>query len=392
MGQVYRARHVKLGKVFALKIIAPAFADNELARACFNQEAKLASEISHPNIVSVVDFGEDETVGAYMVMELVDGEPLIDSAPMQIRRALDVLGQIADVLEHIHRHGIIHGDIKPDNIMLARDHEDSRRHDSVRLLDFGLAQRHGTSIDRVDGTPQYLAPERAQGAPATVLADIYALGVLGFQLLTGKLPFTGSVLEILHAQVLQAPPKISAVRGEPLDPAIEALIERAMAKDPALRHPSARAFRYEVNAVMDMLAISRRRRASSTKMRPVNAREETVHQLFESTNLAQAVINDGMITVANAAFSQLLGEEHVERLELATTSIAANVPELMDAVRSVQQQGRPTELRARIDTAEDAAVDLVIWIMPFSAEAVHLLVRADEQRYESVERVVELCY
>src|SRR6187402_76593 len=113
MGHVYRARHLQLGKAFALKLISPAFALDAAARARFNQEAKLASEISHPNIVSVVDFGEDPELGAYMVMELVDGDALINEggSPMSVRQVCDILGQVADALDHIHRRGIIHGDV-----------------------------------------------------------------------------------------------------------------------------------------------------------------------------------------------------------------------------------------------------------------------------------------
>src|SRR3954462_11926287 len=123
MGQVYRARHLQLGKAFALKIISPTFASDHTARERFNLEAKLASEIAHPNIVSVVDYGEDEQFGAYMVMELVDGEPLIRApfAPMSIRRAIDLLAQVSDALEHIHRRGIVHGDVKADNIMVTAE-------------------------------------------------------------------------------------------------------------------------------------------------------------------------------------------------------------------------------------------------------------------------------
>src|SRR5215467_910721 len=144
MGQVYRARHLQLGKPFALKLIAPAFAEDSIARARFNQEAKLASEITHPNIVSVVDFGEDTQFGAYMVMELVDGAPLVGPGmlPMTMRRGLDVLAQVADALDHIHKRGIIHGDVKADNIMLVAENQGPRRRQLVRLLDFGLARRH----------------------------------------------------------------------------------------------------------------------------------------------------------------------------------------------------------------------------------------------------------
>ncbi|HSN25997.1 MAG TPA: serine/threonine-protein kinase, partial [Kofleriaceae bacterium] len=209
MGQVYRAKHIQLGKAFALKIISPAFAGDHAARTRFNQEAKLASEISHPNIVSVVDYGEDAQYGAYMVMELVEGDSLVAAGtlPMSTKRALDVLAQVADALEHIHKRGIIHGDVKADNIMLSAEASsnsaESRRRRVVRLLDFGLARRpeHGDGEEGVSGSPHYLAPERAAGGPPSVASDIYALGVLGYLLLTGTLPFDGNVVEILMAHI-----------------------------------------------------------------------------------------------------------------------------------------------------------------------------------------------
>src|SRR3954470_6086897 len=245
MGQVYRARHLQLGKAFALKIIAPVFAGDDGARQRFNQEAKLASEISHPNIVSVVDFGEDAQFGAYMVMELVEGEPLIDeqAAPMAVRRACDVLGQIADALDHIHRRGIVHGDVKADNIMLTAETTGARQRQVARLLDFGLARRSGGDGDEgLNGSPHYLAPERAAGGPPSVAADIYALGVLGYMMVTGTLPFEGSVMELLMAQINREVTPPSARRGEAIEPAVEQLILRALAKDPARRHGSAAAF------------------------------------------------------------------------------------------------------------------------------------------------------
>jgi serine/threonine protein kinase len=212
MGHVYRARHIQLGKAFALKIISPAFAGDNAARLRFNQEAKLASEISHPNIVSVVDFGEDSQFGAYMVMDLVEGDSLVapGTLPMSVKRAIDVLGQVVDALEHIHKRGIIHGDVKAENILMSAEQagaSGSRRRRLVRLLDFGLARRRDTTEEEagVSGSPHYLAPERAAGGAASIASDIYALGVLGYLLLSATLPFEGSVVEVLMAQIHNAP-------------------------------------------------------------------------------------------------------------------------------------------------------------------------------------------
>jgi serine/threonine protein kinase len=378
MGQVFRARHVQLGKVFALKVIAPAFADDDYARQRFNQEAQLASQISHPNIVSVVDFGEDPTVGVYMVMELVEGVSLLTAgeSPMSIKRALDLLGQLADVLEHIHARGIIHGDIKADNVLITEEHDGPRRREVVRLLDFGLAQRHGAQSNRVDATPHYAAPERVQGGVATEATDIYALGVLGYQLLSGRLPFDGTLTEILMGQLCDTAPTISAARGEPVDSAIEALIKRAMAKDPVERHSSAAAFRYELNNVMDMLALTRRRQRTPS-ISAVSAREATLELLFDKSTLPQAVIADGVVQVANRAFAQLLARERVEGVSIANTTLVECVPGLLAGLSVVTSQHRPVELRASVDTEDGAALDLVVWLAPFSSELVHVLVRYD---------------
>ncbi len=379
MGQVFKARHVQLGKVFALKIIAPAFADNEHARERFNEEARLASQISHPNIVSVVDYGEDPLVGAYMVMELVEGVPLLapDARPFSVKRALDVLGQIADVLDHIHRAGIVHGDIKADNVLLIEEHDGPRRREVVRVLDFGLAQRHGTQRDQVDATPHYAAPERCQGGRATVATDIYALGVLGYELLAGMLPFDGTVVEILMAHVHDEPTPVSEVRGEPVDPAIDALIARAMAKDPAERHASAAAFRYELNNVMDMLALTRRRR-SRASIKPINTRDTVVGLSFDKSSMPQAVIgHEGVITVANDAFAQLVGTESIEGKSITETALSVCVPELVEGLRAACEQARPLELRSRVRGDDCPPLDLTVWLVPFAGDHIHMLVRCE---------------
>lgn len=385
MGQVYRARHLQLGKAFALKIISPTFALDGAARARFNEEAKLASEISHPNIVSVVDFGEDPAFGAYMVMDLVEGVPLIDeqAAPMSVRRTCEILGQIADALEHIHRRGIVHGDVKADNIMLTAESTGARRRRIARLLDFGLARRPGSDDDhQLNGSPHYLAPERAAGGPPSVAADIYALGVLGYLMLTGTLPFDGNIVEILMAQINQDVPRLSQRRGEPLDPAVEQLILRALAKDPAQRHGSAAAFRAELNAAMDSLELVRRRRPSG-QMLSENRREAAMIAAFEGSRVAQAVLSlDGDIVFANRGFARLLGvETSLEGLNVSETTLVTVVPGFARALRATHQSGKPCERRARVFRGNDApALELTLWFSPlgYPGIEVHLLIRAEE--------------
>ena len=386
MGQVYRARHLQLGKPFALKIIAPAFADDGAARARFNEEARLASEISHPNIVSVVDYGEDPQFGAYMVMELVDGEPLISAGtlPMTVKRALDVLAQVADALDHIHKRGIVHGDVKAENIMLTAESAatSARRRRIVRLLDFGLARRNDNASAEasVSGSPHYLAPERAAGGPASVATDVYALGVLGYLLFAGSLPFDGTVMEILMAQIHEPIPALGERRGEAIDDAIEQLVVRAMAKDPAQRHQSAAAFRYELNNVMDMLDMGRRRARASGSMRAESMRDATVREAFDRSRLPQALVSiDGTITVANKAFAKLVGVETAEGETITQTALGSLIPGLMRALRAVHMDNKPTERRARIERAGESPLEITVWIfpLPMTGQEIHIFAKIE---------------
>ena len=397
MGHVFRAKHLQLGKAFALKIISPAFAGDNAARARFNQEAKLASEISHPNIVSVVDYGEDAQYGAYMVMELVEGESLVATGalPMSVKRALDVLAQVSDALEHIHKRGIIHGDVKADNIMLTTEASgnspEARRRRVVRLLDFGLARRPepGEGEEGVSGSPHYLAPERAAGGPPSVSSDIYALGVLGYLLLTGTLPFDGNVVDILMAHIHEQVDKMSVRRKEDLDDAIENLVSRAMAKDPAKRHGSAAAFRYELNTVMDMLDMGRRRGAKGSGMiEATSSREASLQMVFERSRIPQALVSiEGTLATANRAFNKLVNmdEKGVDGLPITDLSIASYVPGLLRALRTVHTDGKPSERRAKVFRGKDKApLELVIWLtpLPIPGQEIHMLVRVEEVREE----------
>jgi eukaryotic-like serine/threonine-protein kinase len=384
MGLVYRVRHTQLAKQFALKVISPAFAKDEKARERFNVEAQLASEISHPNIVSVVDFGEDEELGAYMVMELVEGEPFMfaeGSQPLSVRRALDVLAQVADALDHIHKRGVIHGDIKAENLILAEEPTSSgaRRRKLVRLLDFGLAMRLGTQETELNGTPHYLAPERCTGSAASVASDIYALGVLGYLLLTRTMPFDGNLPQILDAHVNKVPPPIAERRGEDIDDSIDTLIMRAMSKQPALRHPSAAAFRYELNNVMHMLEMTRRRQSQPKLERKMDA----AAMLFEQSMLAQVVVKgDNTIRLANPAFGELIEDPGAsfKNRSLFDTPLALWVPDLKRALERTRRKRRPMEVRARRWSNE-----LALWFTPApNNDDIHILVQNHIIRREPV--------
>jgi serine/threonine-protein kinase len=381
MGKVYRARHATLEKRFALKVIAKAFADDGIARARFVKEAHLASQISHPGIASVIDFGEDRAVGAFMVMELVHGAPVVEptGGPAPIRKALDVAAQVAELLDHIHANGIIHGDVKLDNLLLVGENDGPRRRQTVKLLDFGLAERIGSRPAHVGGTPEYVAPERVEGGPPTVATDIYALGILLFRLLAGVYPFQGSVEEVLQAQLDHQPPSISGLRGEPVDDAIETLVRRALAKSPHDRHGSASAFGYELNAVMDMLAMTRRRTRSGM-LNDQSRRDAMVGVLFEKSSFPQAVLQvNGDISIANEALGQLVSIDSklLEGTPVTKTVLATALPGLVQTLRKVYETGKPAERRARVESG-GLPIELVVWIAPFAAETLHLLIRVDE--------------
>jgi serine/threonine-protein kinase len=251
MGRVYRAVHVGLDRMVALKVIHPRQLANRAAVKRFMLEARAVSRLSHPNVVAIHDFGGGsaaEGEALYLVMELLDGPSLgevLRGGALTIPRTVDILCQILGALQEAHHQGITHRDIKPENILLTPDRSGA---DQVKVIDFGVAKlQAGSSVTRpgeVVGTPRYMAPEQARGAPAGPAADLYAVGVLMFQMLTGQRAFNGRVAYEVIAQILSAPrPDPCAVapeRGIP-GPLAEACM-RAMAIAPDERFPTAEAF------------------------------------------------------------------------------------------------------------------------------------------------------
>ncbi len=252
MGTVYDGWDPAIARRVAIKTVAlPADPDPETAEiiARFRREAQAAGRLSHPNIVAVHDYGETDAL-AYIVMEYVDGPSLKSLLDRQERFALPEIGRIMDDLlaglQFCHDRGVIHRDIKPANLMLTAD----RR---AKIADFGIARIEDNSITQageVLGTPAYMAPEQFIGQVVDARADLYAAGVLLYQLLTGERPFDGSATSIMHKVLNVTPPapsRLSVVTPVPLDP----VVLRAMAKRPEDRFPSAAAFAAAIRAALD---------------------------------------------------------------------------------------------------------------------------------------------
>ena len=241
MGAVYRARHVKVGRAFAVKVLHPSLLEDRKVAQRFEREAELAGRLRHPNVIGVVDVGEIDGM-SYMVMDFAEGSDLaalLGEAPMPAPRVISLTRQMLEGLYHAHEAGLIHRDFKPENVIVERDDHDM---EVPRIVDFGIAiLREGgdspggagrlTTNGLVLGTPHYMAPEQAVADPIDHRIDLFALGIVVYELLCGKLPFDGTGAEVARANLLLDPPAIAKrVPYLEVDPLLEAFARRLMAK------------------------------------------------------------------------------------------------------------------------------------------------------------------
>jgi serine/threonine-protein kinase len=254
MSSVYRARDRMLERLVALKVLHPHYGDDEEYVERFRREARSVAQLSHPHIVTVIDRGEDDGQ-QFIVFEYVDGENLKQllarTGPLPTRRALELAMEIADALAFAHEHGLIHRDVKPQNVLMTPDGD-------AKVTDFGIARsidvEHGvTQTGTVLGTSNYLSPEQACGKPTTPSTDVYSLGVVLYELLTGEVPFPGeNFVAVAMKHMNEMPPDLLEQRPDvPLR--LAAAVDRALEKEPARRFPSMDQFAWELRQCLQEL-------------------------------------------------------------------------------------------------------------------------------------------
>jgi len=258
MGTVYQGRHVFIDRPVAIKVLNPRYGEDEAARERFRREARALARLQHDNAVTVTDFGETSSGLVYIVMELLEGRTLREiiakEAPLELARSVSIMLQASAAVAAAHEAGIIHRDLKPANIFIVQKSEVPVM---VKVLDFGIAKLAVDSFDEEDvktltqigamiGTPRYMSPEQCDGLSLTPAADVYSLGVILYEMLTGLAPFSGSTpmaLAIKHATDLPRSPR-EFVSGIP--EALERVVLHSLEKLPEDRPADARAFHREL--------------------------------------------------------------------------------------------------------------------------------------------------
>jgi serine/threonine protein kinase len=238
MGVVYKARDPLIGRTVAIKAIdLQALEPDEKARyeARFRQEAKAAGSLNHPNLVTIHDLGESDDV-AYIAMEFLEGRELSKVANFSVDDALNIAIQAASGLHYAHQHGIVHRDIKPANIMLLKNNQ-------VKICDFGIARLASpllrTKTGIIMGSPLYMAPEQIQSKPVDNRSDIFSLGIVLYEMLTGSTPFSASTSDKVMLSIINETPAAPSTLNPAVSEMLDGIVARCLAKNPAERYQDA---------------------------------------------------------------------------------------------------------------------------------------------------------
>ncbi len=326
-GAVYRADQIALGRTVAVKILSSQLASDPKLVKRFQDEALAASRLNHANTVSVIDYGQTPDGLLYLAMEYVKGptltQLLVDKHPLPLDRVLDIVQQLLAGIEEAHLGGVVHADLKCDNVILDQRRSDW---DVVKVVDFGIARLVnvplGTDERSICGTPEYMAPEVITGAPPAFASDLYAVGIIFYELLTQKTPFVGGgTIEILTRQLKEPPTPPSQRRPGEVPSDIEAVVLKALSKHPTERYADAAQFRNAVQRLRDV-----RKTHRSANLATCEACDAQIPARFrfcpECGQARQAVFSDsGIVPLAKI-------EEQVAAQQSASPPVTTPAPEL----------------------------------------------------------------
>ena len=327
MAEVYKAHHPQLERYAAIKVLHHFLAEGKDFTARFQREAKAIATLRHPNIVQVYDFESQDDL-YYMIMEFVDGGTLKDrllqsAAPLPYAEIVQIVQDTASALGYAHRQGMLHRDIKPANVLLGKDGR-------VVLTDFGIARilsdTQFTATGTLVGTPSYMSPEQGMGLHVSAASDIYSLGVILYEMVTGKVPFDSDTpLAVIHKHINEPLPRPRSLRPD-IPPALEAVIQKTLEKDPAQRYASADEFKNALDEAFEGHLVPEpdaRRAPAAAEARSSESRPE----VYDKATIAMQAEDDPISKQTIASRPTVAMEpDEADLAEKATVAMEAEAP------------------------------------------------------------------